>query len=156
MEPFDLRVEFREESVPRGLGGRLLTRVSPRGGWGNELMLTVLRNVLTEELLMAETARGCGSADVGAGDVGGRKVVDGARRPLLELGVDGLDLEAGVGMPPVLFLVLGIGRAGSAIDGGPFDGRDGRGSVVAIPFNDWESKVYTLRPSRTPTGQNAF
>jgi hypothetical protein len=66
---------------------------------------------------------------VGAGVVGGRKVVDGARRPLL--GVFLADLE-GVVMPPVLFLVFATGRAGSATVGGPFDGRDGRGSVVAI------------------------
>lgn len=38
----------------------------------------------------------------------------------------------GVGMPPVLLRVLGTGRAGRAMDGGPLEGRDGRGSVVAI------------------------
>lgn len=133
-EPFDLRVEFREESAPSGLGGRLLMRLSPRGGWGNELMLTVLRNVRTEELLMAEAVRGCGRAEVGAGVVGGRKPAEGALRPLFEFGVDGA-LEAVVGMPPVLFLVFGTGRAGSAMVGGPFDGRAGRGRV-AISLNN--------------------
>ena len=67
---------------------------------------------------------------MGAGLVGGANDAEGARRPLL--GVPGADLLAGVGMPPVLFRVLGIGKAGKAMDGGPLEGRDGRGSVVAI------------------------
>jgi hypothetical protein len=91
-------------------------------------MLTAFRIVFPAPLT-ADTARGWGSAVVGAGVAGGRKVVEGARRPLL--GVPFADL-VGVAIPPVLFLVFTTGRAGRATVGGPFDGRDGRGSVVAI------------------------
>lgn len=67
---------------------------------------------------------------VGAG-VGGTRTADGARRPLL--GVLGADLvELTEGMFPVLFRVLVTGKAGSAMFGGPLEGRDGRGRVVAI------------------------
>lgn len=111
-----------------GLGGRLVTRTSPRGGWGKELMLTVFLTALPVDAAV-ETALGWGSADVGAGVAGGRNVVDGARRPLL--GVVG-DLFGPVGMPPVLFLVFATGRAGRATVGGPTEGRDGRGSAVDI------------------------
>lgn len=79
---------------------------------------------------MLETARGCGRADVGAGVAGGRNVVDGALIPLL-LGVLAPDL-LGVGMAPLLFRVFATGSAGRAMFGGPLDGRDGRGSVVAM------------------------
>jgi hypothetical protein len=121
----------RGESVANGLGGRLLTRPSPRGGCGNEFILTVFRMVFPA-LLIPDTARGCGKAEVGAGVAGGRKVeVDGARSPLF--GVFAPDFLLGeLEIPPVLFLVLVTGRAGNATVGGPFDGRDGRGSVVAI------------------------
>ena len=97
-------------------------------------MLTVLRTLLPSAF-MPDTARGCGRADVGAGVVGGRKVVEGARIALF--GVFGLDLPEGVGRPPVLFRVFVTGSAGKAMVGGPFDGRDGRGSVVAMMVVGW-------------------
>jgi hypothetical protein len=67
---------------------------------------------------------------MGGGDAGGRNVVEGARRPLF--GVLRFDFAFGVGMPPVLFLVLVTGSAGSAAVGGPCDDRGGLGSAVAI------------------------
>jgi hypothetical protein len=130
IDAFDFRVELRrDDSVASGLGGKLFARLSPLGGCGNELMLTVLRMVLPAPFTAADTARGCGSADVGAGVVGGRNVVEGARIALF--GVFGPDLP-GVGIPPVLFLVFVTGSAGSAMVGGPTEGREGRGKVVAI------------------------
>lgn len=60
---------------------------------------------------------------------------DGARSLL---GVWGADL--GVGILPVLFLVLPMGRAGSAMLGGPFDGPAGRGRAVVMlaqQSKDW-------------------
>lgn len=130
-EARDFRTEFLGESAPRGLGGKLLTRPSLRGGCGNELMLTVFRSVRAG-VPRADDDLGCGSADVGAGEVGGAKLVDGALSPLLGFGVLGIDLLAGVGMLPVLLRVLAIGSAGRAIVGGPLEGRDGLGSVAAI------------------------
>jgi hypothetical protein len=57
--------------------------------------------------------------------------VEGARKPLR--GVDGADLvEIADGMLPVLFRVFEMGKAGSAMLGGPLDGREGRGRVVVI------------------------
>lgn len=65
--------------------------------------------------------------------VDGAAADDGARNPLL--GVFGVDLVGLTeGMLPVLFRVLFIGRAGNAMFGGPRDGRDGRGRVVAMFF----------------------
>lgn len=92
-------------------------------------MLTVFRIVFVGAA-MEDTARGCGSAVVGAGVVGGRKVDEGARRPLL--GVLLPDCEGVAAMPPVLFRVLVIGNAGRAAVGGPFMGRDALGSAAAI------------------------
>lgn len=91
-------------------------------------MLTVLRSVLPAPL-MPGVDRGCGRADVGAGLLGGKKFVDGARRPLL--GVDGFDF-AGVASVPVLLRVLVTGSAGSAAVGGPLDGLEALGRAVAI------------------------
>ncbi len=120
--------DFREETpADKGLGGKLAIRPSPRGGCGKEFMLTTFLIVLPA-LLSPEADLGCGKEPVGAGVVGGRKAADGARNPVL--GVDGVDLVADVGTPPVLFRVLPTGRAGRAIVGGPFDGRDGLGSVA--------------------------
>lgn len=123
-------LDFCDKPPESGLGGKLVTLPSPRGGWGNELMLTVFRNVLPALLIPAipDTARGWGSAVVGGGVAGGRCVVDGARRP--DLGVACANLDAGVGKPPVLLRVLPTGRAGRAMVGGPFDGRDGLGRVA--------------------------
>lgn len=99
-----------------GLGGRLPALVSTFGGWGNELMLTVLRIVFP---------LGVGRADVGAGAGGGRCAVDGARRPVFGVLGDLLGV-------PRLFLVLATGNAGRAVVGGPVDGRDGFGKPVDI------------------------
>jgi hypothetical protein len=74
--------------------------------------------------------RGCGRAEVGAGLAGGAKDDEGALRPLL--GVLETDLFMGVAMPPVLLRVFGMGSAGRAMEGGPLEGRDGRGRVVAM------------------------
>ena len=115
-----------------GLGGTPLgVRVSPLGGCGKELMLTLLRRVFPAPLT-PETAFGCGSAAVGAGPGGARLIVEGVRRP--DLGVPGADLvdDECVGRFPLLLRVLFTGRAGRAMLGGPTEGRDGRGNVVAI------------------------
>lgn len=92
-------------------------------------MLTVFRIVLVGPPPIEDTARGCGSAVVGAGVDGGGKVVEGARRPVL--GVLLPECES-VAMPPVLCRVLLMGNAGSAAVGGPFEGRDALGSVAAM------------------------
>lgn len=108
----------------KGLAGTLDMRL---GGRGNELMLTVFLIVLPA-LLNAGAPLGVGKAAVGAGEGGGpRTLLDGARNPLF--GVVGLLF--GVAIPPVLFRVLVIGRAGKEELGGPFDGR-GRGKVVVM------------------------
>lgn len=80
----------------------------------------------------AGEGRGCGRADVGAGDGGAVLcTLDGARSPLF--GVLDADFEGvAVARLLVLFRVLATGSAGSAIFGGPLEGRDGRGSVVVM------------------------
>ena len=92
-------------------------------------MLTVLRMVLLA-LATCVKAFGCGRALVGAGLGGGCMATEGARKPLF--GVPGIILAGLDGMFPVLFRVLVTGNAGSAIFGGPSEGRDGRGSVVVM------------------------
>lgn len=131
-EAFGRRVEFdgRVESAARGLGGRLQARL---GGWGNEFMLTAFFRDFPAGFTPGGR-RGCGRADVGAG-VDGAVVctLDGVRSPVL--GVLAADFEGVVAAArrlPVLFRVLGTGRAGRATFGGPLDGRDGRGSVVVM------------------------
>lgn len=131
----------RSPPIVSGDGGRLVTLPSPFGGAGNEFMLTVLRTVFpADDAAALDTARGCGSAEVGAGVEGGRNVVDGARSPL-PLGVlapePGADLLFGVGIPPVLFLVFATGSAGSATVGGPLDGREGRGNAADMALCVW-------------------
>jgi hypothetical protein len=64
-------MDFGLRAADSGLGGRLLSLPSPRGGCGKELILTVLRIVLPAPL-KPDTERGCGKAPVGAGDAGGR------------------------------------------------------------------------------------
>lgn len=128
---FDGFLVDRDLSV-LGLGGTpLLVRVSPLGGCGKELMLTLLRSVLPTPL-MAGASFGCGSAAVGAGPGGAILIVEGVRSP--DLGVPGTDLAATACEErfPVLFRVLLIGNAGRAMLGGPTEGRDGRGNVVVI------------------------
>lgn len=129
---FDGFLVDRGLSTALGLGGTpLLERVSPLGGCGKELMLTLLRRVFPGPLT-PEPVLGCGSAADGAGPGGARLIVDGVRRP--DRGVPGADLieAVGEGIFPVLLRVLLTGRAGSAILGGPTEGRDGRGNVVVI------------------------
>jgi hypothetical protein len=121
---------FREGTVVEsGLGGRLDIRPSPRGGCGKEFMLTVFLIDLPAALT-PETDLGWGWDPVATGDAGGRRLPDGARRPVL--GVAGVDLLKGAARFPVLFLVLLMGNAGSAIVGGPFEGRAGLGRAVDI------------------------
>lgn len=112
-------------------------------------MLTLFLNVLPAPLTGVARPLSCGSADDGA-DVVEFRFIEGARR-LLVRGVVGLvampegrgmpGAELGVGdegaacMPPVLFRDFetgNAGKAGRAMLGGPFDGREGRGRVVAI------------------------
>jgi hypothetical protein len=136
IESFD-DLDFRELrgfSLASGLGGKLPPReISVRGGCGNELMLTVLRIVLGAGvwgagLLAPPRLLGCGSAEVGAGE-GGPRPMEGARNELWGSPEAALK-ELVVGMPPVLLRVFVTGNAGSAIFGGPIDGRDGRGKAV--------------------------
>lgn len=108
----------RGRSLANGLEGM---RVSPRGGCGNELMLTLFRSVFPVPLT---ASFGCGSADVEF-DAAGVRLMVVARIP--DLGVPGVE-----GMPPVLFRVLFTGKAGRAMLGGPSDGLAGRGNVVVI------------------------
>lgn len=124
-------LDFREEDglPPSGLGGRLVTLLSPRGGCGNEFMLTVFRIVFPGACIF-DTDLGWGRAVVGAG-VGVTSEEDGARKPLF--GVDVAERFTGVGSPAALFRVLPMGKAGRATFGGPFDGRlAGRGMVVIV------------------------
>jgi len=119
----------------RGLGGRLEIRPSPRGGCGNAAMLEILTTFLIDlpGVPMPETpdtVLGAGRAPVGAGRAGGGNAADGARSPVF--GVLGVDRLVRVGTPPVLFRVLPTGRAGRALVGGPFDGREGRGRAADI------------------------
>lgn len=46
-------------------------------------MLTAFRRDLAGVVTAEEEARGCGSADVGAGEGGGGRLAEGALRPLL-------------------------------------------------------------------------
>ncbi len=124
---------FRLGGAPfdSGLGGRLVTLLSDLGGCGKELMLTVLRSVLPPALML-DTARGWRRLEVEPCDAVPGKLVtdrldtDGARKPLR--GVFGVE----VGMPPVLFRVFAKGRAGRAVVGGLFDGRELLGRAVVI------------------------
>lgn len=137
LEALDFRA-VRGFSLARGLGGKLLPRVSPRGGCGNELILTLFLNVFPVPLT-ATASFGCGSAVRGAGPAGGKFIAEGALRP--DLGVPGADLAIGVaGMFPVLFRVLLTGNAGKAMLGGPREGREGRGSVVVMMSNGYQGK----------------
>jgi hypothetical protein len=120
----------------RGLGGRLDVR-TPRGGCGKAFMLIVFRIVLPAAftpgaavaLPVPGVVRSLGRPVFG----GGVLVVDGALRPLLGRGVCSPIRESdGIVNAPILFRVLSAGKAGSADVGGPYDGRAGRGMVVAI------------------------
>jgi hypothetical protein len=91
-------------------------------------MLTVFLIVLPAALT-PDADLDCGRDPIVMGDVGACRFVDGARRPLL--GVGGADLKEAES-PPVLFRVLLMGSAGSAIVGGALEGRAGLGSAVDI------------------------
>lgn len=133
LDDLDFRA-VRGFSLPNGLGGTVPDRLSPLGGCGKELMLTVFRKVFGVVGLPLAPFGRAGRADKGEGlGGGGRWDVEGARRPL---GVLGADLvEPGVGIFPVLFRDLLTGKDGRAMFGGPFDGLDGRGRVVVISMS---------------------
>jgi hypothetical protein len=121
-------------------------------------MLTVFLIVLPA--LTPDADLDCGPDPIGMGDVGGCMFVSGARRPLL--GVAGVDLKEAES-PPVLFLVLLMGSAGSAIDGGPLEGRAGLGSAVDIltfcpldSLSDCEYGRYWLRYNGGSAGAKAI
>lgn len=100
-------------------------------------MLTAFLNVFPGGSA-AEGRRGCGKAEVGAGDVGATgNAPEGARSKVLGVLAADFDAAAMAFRLPVLFRVFATGSAGSAMFGGPtfggpLDGRDGRGSVVAM------------------------
>jgi hypothetical protein len=132
-----------------GLGGILAVRL---GGCGNELILTVFRMDLPA--LFTPAPLGTGRAMVGAGDKGGplcMDAADGALSPLL--GLPGV--LVGLAIPPVLFRLFGMGKAGRAPVGGSLDPRR-RGNVVAILIQNehsithehviWEGAVLRLTP----------
>lgn len=118
LEDFGFRVERALSPPARGLDGMLPNRLSPLGGFGNELMLTAFRSW---------PAFGIG------GTAPLEETVDaeeGARKPLRgAFGVLGLGMEA------MLFRLLGTERVGrEPVSEGPIEGR-GRGRAVAIlPF----------------------
>jgi hypothetical protein len=113
-----------------GLGGKLVVRMPPRGGWGNALILMVFLMLLPASFTPG-AFRSFGRVAL-CGDVG-RFDVEGARRPLLGRLGAASDLKSeSVGMAPVLLRVLVLGKAGRALVGGPRDGLDGRGSDAAM------------------------
>jgi hypothetical protein len=65
---------------------------------------------------------------------GGICDVEGARSPLFgKLRVEDPDWKSeSVGMLPILLRVFVVGKAGSAVVGGPYEGPDGRGIAAAI------------------------
>jgi hypothetical protein len=64
--------------------------------------------------------------------------------------VAGVDLLAGVGIPPVLLRVLPTGNAGSATVGGPIEGREGRGKEfdMALSVSDGLKPVLVVVNAR--------
>ncbi len=72
---------------------------------------------------------------VGAGVAGGRKVVEGARKPLLGVLKVALAATGEVALP-VLLRVFPTGKAGRAELGGPSEGREAFGRAVAMVDND--------------------
>lgn len=125
--------DLRDAAVDSGLGGTLTTRPSARGGCGNELILTVFRNVFPAALTpkVAAAARGCDGVDMRAEAVVEKTVDEGARRP--NLGVTGAASDSpGLDIDPILFRVFATGSAGSATLGGPLVGRAGFGIVLGV------------------------
>jgi len=115
-----------------GLGGILAVLIFPRGGCGKAFILIVFLIDLPAALIPGE-ACSLGRVELGPGLEGGRRLDDdGVRNPLFgRLGASSLS-AVGVSMPPVLFRVFGIGRAGNAEVGGPYEGLEGRGSAAAM------------------------
>lgn len=133
---FGFRTE-RALSPASGLDGMLLRRVSPLGGFGKELMLTVFRMVLV-------AAAAAGPA-FGKGGMlllleGAEDAEEGGRRPLR----GALGDFAGLGMAAMLFRLLGTESVGREVSGGPIEGR-GRGRAVAILSGGAVQYVYCIR-----------
>lgn len=105
-----------------GLGGRLVVRTPPRGGCGKAFMLIVFLIVFPAAFTPG-AVRILGRVELPPGVVGGGiPEVEGARSPLLgKLGGDVSPLPRldKVGIAPVLFRVFVVGKAGSAVVGGP-------------------------------------
>lgn len=98
-----------------GLDGMLLpSRLSPLGGFGKELMLTVFRKLLVAAAAAVLLLVGAGDAE------------EGARKPLR----GALGDFGGLGMAPVPLRLLGTERVGREASG-PIEGR-GRGRAVAM------------------------
>jgi hypothetical protein len=142
-----LRMEARDSEARGLLGVTMLRRLSPRGGWGNALMLITLRSVRDDEVLRLEVGLGW-APGVGVRADSRREsrteADEGARRPLMLLGAAMEEGVEGVWRFPVLFRVFVTGRLGRGRFGGPFDGlvEAGRGMVVAmvrISKRDFES-----------------
>lgn len=77
---------------------------------------------------------GRGSPGEGSGVVGDERLDEGTRNPLLGIGKESL-LGPGVATRALVLLrFLGAGNAGSAVVGGPSDGREGRGKVAAMTY----------------------
>jgi hypothetical protein len=99
-----------------GLDGMLLpSRLSPLGGFGKELMLTVFRRPLVAAAAGVLLFVGAGDAE------------EGARKPLRGAGDFG-----GLGMAAVPLRLLGTERVGREVSG-PIEGR-ARGRAVAMFF----------------------
>jgi hypothetical protein len=114
-----------------GLGGRLAVRTPPRGGCGKAFILMVFRIVLPAAFT-ACVVRNFGSVADSAVD-GDTPALEGARMPLLGSGVwDPILVSSDVVVVPVLFRDFATGIGGNAVVGGPHDGREGRGRVVAM------------------------
>lgn len=121
-----------------GLGGKLDVRM-PRGGCGNEFMLIVLRTVFPAALTPAVCLGFCKLFGIGMLGSWVWLPPEGARSPLLSKCVECPDVSTVVGIPPWLFLVLFVGIAGSAPEGGPKEGLAERGNdvvdIVVRPFS---------------------
>lgn len=132
----------------RGLEG-LDAELSPRGGCGNEPMLIVLRSFPGGAIPeTAESVFGaadnddeslCGvlvgkaEDDVARSEAGGRREDEEAR------GESGAEMAL-----EVLSRTLETGRAGRAVSGGPIDGREGLGRVVAMVQVKMKLLIYSL------------
>ena len=108
-----------------GLGGKLAVRTPPRGGWGKALMLIVFLTLFPAPFTPGVVLNFVRFVVLPPGDEG-RLDVEGARSPLRGsagvAGVPGVEAAlrfASVGMAPVLLRVLVVGKAGSAVVGGP-------------------------------------